>query len=108
MMSARVLIADDHAVVRAGLVTAVGGTLLLTPGFVTDIVGLLLLIPPTRAVLRRLLLSFFGRRFVVVDVGSRAARQASRRRYDFDGSAEEVDPRSGRPSGSGNDPQLPQ
>jgi UPF0716 protein FxsA len=29
--------------------------LLLTPGFITDAVGLLLLIPPTRAAFRRLL-----------------------------------------------------
>ena len=31
----------------------VGGTLLLIPGFVTDVVGLLLLLPPTRARRRR-------------------------------------------------------
>ena len=29
----------------------VGGAFLLTPGFISDIVGLLLLIPPTRAVI---------------------------------------------------------
>ena len=33
-----------------------GGALLLTPGFVTDIVGLLLLIPGTRAIIRRVVL----------------------------------------------------
>jgi UPF0716 protein FxsA len=41
-------------VTQGGLVI-VGGTLLLTPGFVTDVVGFLLLLPPTRAVLSRLL-----------------------------------------------------
>ncbi|MEM6328406.1 MAG: FxsA family protein [Bacteroidota bacterium] len=36
-----------------GLVILVAGVLLLTPGFLTDVVGLLGLIPPSRAVLRR-------------------------------------------------------
>jgi UPF0716 protein FxsA len=35
-----------------GALIIVGGTLLLTPGFLTDIVGLVLLIPPTRAMVR--------------------------------------------------------
>src|SRR5262245_28139433 len=38
--------------VADGVLIAVGGTLLLTPGFVTDIFGLILLIPPTRALVR--------------------------------------------------------
>lgn len=33
-----------------------GGTLLLTPGFVTDAIGLGLLIPPIRAVVRRIIM----------------------------------------------------
>ncbi len=41
-------------VVDGGLVL-VGGAFLLTPGFVTDVIGVLCLLPPTRAVLRRLL-----------------------------------------------------
>src|SRR5919108_4723319 len=52
--------------VADGVLITVGGTLLLTPGFVTDIFGLLLLIPPTRAVIRRLLARFMRRRFAVV------------------------------------------
>ena len=39
-------------VLDAALVAA-GGAFLITPGFVTDIVGALLLIPPTRAFFRR-------------------------------------------------------
>ena len=35
-----------------GAMIILGGALLLTPGFITDIVGLLLLVPPTRAALR--------------------------------------------------------
>jgi UPF0716 protein FxsA len=45
-----------------GAMVIVGGTLLLTPGFVTDIGGLLLLLPPTRAVIRRLLSGIAKRR----------------------------------------------
>ena len=88
--------------VADGLMIVVGGTLLLTPGFVTDIAGLLLLIPPTRAIARRLLQAFVTRRFVVVGMGS-ARRSSSHdgsngRSYDFDGTAEEID---------ADDPQLP-
>ncbi len=35
-----------------GILVILGGALLLTPGFVTDIVGVLLLVPPVRAGLR--------------------------------------------------------
>lgn len=85
--------------VADGVMIAVGGTLLLTPGFVTDIVGLLLLIPPTRAIVRRLLRSYIGRRFVVVGLGERPTRTAERTRtYDYEGTAEEVNP---------DDPRLP-
>ncbi|MDT0632473.1 FxsA family protein [Rubrivirga sp. S365] len=38
-----------------GLLILIAGTLLITPGFLTDLVGLLGLFPPTRAVLRRTL-----------------------------------------------------
>jgi UPF0716 protein FxsA len=43
-----------------GAAVLFGGALLLTPGFITDVFGLLLLIPPTRAVIRRLLGSLVG------------------------------------------------
>lgn len=51
-----------------GALILVAGTLLLTPGFVSDVVGLFLLLPPTRAVVRRLGVGWVARRFVVVDV----------------------------------------
>lgn len=41
--------------VAQGALVLVGGALLLTPGFVTDAVGLAAVLPPTRAVLSRLL-----------------------------------------------------
>jgi UPF0716 protein FxsA len=81
--------------VADGLMIAVGGTLLLTPGFVTDIFGLLLLVPPTRAIARRLLRTYASHRFVVVGIGGdrgpRGEHGTAGRPYDFDGTAEEVD-----------------
>ncbi len=44
-----------------GLIILVSGTLLLTPGFLTDIAGLLGLFPPTRAIARRALKRRFER-----------------------------------------------
>jgi UPF0716 protein FxsA len=43
-----------------------GGTLMITPGFVTDLVGLLAILPFTRPVARRLLTAVVARRLVVV------------------------------------------
>jgi UPF0716 protein FxsA len=82
-----------------GALVIFGGAFLITPGFLSDIVGILLLLPPTRAVIRRLTVRVFSRRFVVSAVGSAAgaagARRARRRPgggYDVEGSAVEVDP----------------
>jgi UPF0716 protein FxsA len=41
--------------VADGALVVVGGAFLLSPGFVTDVVGLLCVLPPTRAFLRRAL-----------------------------------------------------
>jgi len=38
-----------------GALVVLGGALMVTPGFVTDVVGLLLVLPPSRAALNRLL-----------------------------------------------------
>ena len=43
-----------------------GGTLMITPGFVSDIVGLLAILPFTRPIGRRMLGAFVARRVVVV------------------------------------------
>jgi len=70
-----------------------GGACLLTPGFITDIFGLLLLLPPTRAVLRRLLVRRFALRMVrhagsAAFPAGRGARPASN--YDVEGTASDV------------------
>ncbi len=95
-----------------GLLIVVGGTLLLAPGFITDIFGLILLIPPTRAIVRSVLRRFTIGRFTVVGMpGSGASggwssdgSGGSGRSYDYDVEAEEVPP---DPNGDGAGRQLP-
>jgi UPF0716 protein FxsA len=48
-----------------GALVLFGGAMLLTPGFLSDILGAFLLLPPTRAVIRGLLVRRFGQRLVV-------------------------------------------
>jgi UPF0716 protein FxsA len=47
-----------------GALIMLAGALLLTPGFLTDCVGILLLLPPVRAVLRRMVIARMRRRVV--------------------------------------------
>src|SRR3954466_12260110 len=71
-----------------GALVIFGGALLLTPGFVTDIFGLALLLPPSRAAVRRVLVSRFSHRMTFV-----AATPAGYpRSHDFEGTARESDP----------------
>jgi UPF0716 protein FxsA len=49
-----------------GALILIGGTLMLTPGFVTDAFGMLLILPFTRPVFRRLLAGAVSRRLLVV------------------------------------------
>lgn len=81
--------------VADGLLIAVGGTLLLTPGFLTDILGAIFLIPPTRAIVRRLLRGYMGKRFLVAGVssfGGVPGNEPTGRSYDYDATAEEIPP----------------
>jgi UPF0716 protein FxsA len=52
-----------------GVLIVVGGTLLVSPGFISDIVGIFLLLPPTRAIARRILRRFTIGRITVMGVG---------------------------------------
>jgi UPF0716 protein FxsA len=54
-----------HREVVDGVLVIFGGAFLITPGFLTDIVGIFLLLPPTRVVIRRLLVRRLGRRISV-------------------------------------------
>jgi UPF0716 protein FxsA len=71
-----------HKEVFDGVLIIMGGALLLTPGFLTDVVGLILLIPPTRAAVRALAARTVRRRmarggvtFWTVGRGPRPPRQ---------------------------------
>jgi len=50
-----------------GLLIAFAGALMLTPGFMTDAFGLLLMLPPTRAMVRTVLMRRFGARIETGD-----------------------------------------
>jgi UPF0716 protein FxsA len=63
-----------HREILDGVLIIVGGAFLLTPGFVTDIFGLILLIPPSRTVVRRFVVAALTRRS-----GARLARVVVRR-----------------------------
>ncbi len=54
-----------HREVQEGVMVIFGGAFLITPGFITDVVGLLLLLPPTRALVRRFAVRWLRRRLFV-------------------------------------------
>ena len=87
--------------VADGFLVILGGALLIAPGFITDIFGILFLLPPTRAVARRILHRFTVGRVAVAgfpggatvggwSTGSGAGRPGPERSYDYDVEAEEV------------------
>jgi UPF0716 protein FxsA len=82
-----------HREVVDGVLVIFGGAFLITPGFLTDIVGLILLIPPTRAVVRRLVARRLGRR-IAIGVSERGRRPGEP--YDVEGTATEYDAPPGR------------
>jgi UPF0716 protein FxsA len=63
-----------------GALIIFGGAFLISPGFITDIFGILLLLPPTRALFRRFIVGFFTRRSVIGFFGSRGADAYNRSR----------------------------
>ncbi|MFN3215091.1 MAG: FxsA family protein [Acidimicrobiales bacterium] len=92
-----------------GALIVFAGALMLTPGFVTDTVGLLLLLPPTRAIVR----TFLMKRFTVMadakvasfgfGPGTTSGRGptvfgfGSSQVFDVDGHESDTDPRTRRP-----------
>jgi UPF0716 protein FxsA len=77
--------------VTDGAFVIFGGALLLTPGFLSDILGLILLLPPTRALVRKVLLRRFGPRIVAGATGGAQTRMG--RMFKFEPAA--------RPGGAG-------
>ena len=59
-----------------GVLIAVGGALMLTPGFITDAVSLLLLLPPTRVIVRTWLMARYGERIRSATIGGAATGAA--------------------------------
>jgi UPF0716 protein FxsA len=83
-----------------GALVIFGGALLLTPGFITDILGLLLLIPPTRALVRGVLVRRLAGRMIASVTGPAPGPGATRPRrpHDVEGTAVDVDrPEPGTP-----------
>jgi UPF0716 protein FxsA len=85
--------------VADGVLVIFGGALLLTPGFLTDIVGLLFLLPPTRAAIRRIFLRQAMKRISISMVGVQVP-SAARRSDDVEGTAVDVDAEADRRPGS--------
>jgi UPF0716 protein FxsA len=83
-----------HEVLDGALVL-LGGAFLLTPGFLTDLLGVALLLPPTRAVVRRILARRLLHRMTSSLAGGPAGMGGMRRRppqaYDVDTSAVDLD-----------------
>jgi UPF0716 protein FxsA len=75
-----------HREVIDGVLVIFGGAFLITPGFITDIVGLLLLLPPTRSLIRSQVVRRLGRR-VAGGVAPRPRRRGPSRDYDVEGTA---------------------
>jgi UPF0716 protein FxsA len=81
-----------------GALVLLGGAFLLTPGFLTDLLGIALLLPPSRAVIRRILARRLVHRMTASMVGGARAGMGPRMRrpgaYDVDGTATDVDPKA--------------
>ena len=86
--------------VMDGALVLFGGALLLTPGFLSDILGVFLLLPPTRALVRALLVRrFAGRMVASMTTGPRvrggrpgAESPRARQAYDVEGTAVDTPP----------------
>ncbi len=107
-----------------GFLVLFAGALLMTPGFLTDLMGILLLLPPTRAVIRVAALRWFRRRAAAAVAsgvaGSGSATSSRFFVYDLrttgnarpdvidadviDGEVIDVDPSDRTPPGRGDDP----
>jgi UPF0716 protein FxsA len=81
-----------HREVIDGVLVIFGGVLLLTPGFITDVFGLLFLFPPTRVLLRGLLVRRGALKLVGAMPGTAAPPNGRMRRSDdIEGHAVDID-----------------
>ena len=63
-----------------GALILIGGTLLITPGFVTDVAGLFCVLPLTRPVARAALTRYLARRMLAASTGTGGGDPRTRRR----------------------------
>jgi len=70
-----------------GVLILLGGVLLIVPGFITDVLAAFLLLPPTRALMRRVLVRNLHSRIVIRATGFSRGATA----YDVDSTATDVD-----------------
>jgi UPF0716 protein FxsA len=80
-----------HRELMDGVLVIFGGAFLITPGFLTDIVGVLLLLPPTRALFRRMIIRRGGRMFGISMATGRRGGAPARQDWDVEGTAYETD-----------------
>ena len=80
-----------HREVIDGVLVIFGGVLLLTPGFITDIFGLLFLFPPTRVLLRGVLVRRGALRVVGAMPGATSPPPSNGRVHDIESTAVDVD-----------------
>ena len=82
-----------HREILDGVLVIFGGAFLITPGFLTDIIGILLLLPPTRSVFRGFLTRRLGARAFMAAGDMAGARVRASRGgdpgRDVDGTAKE-------------------
>ncbi len=69
-----------------GVLVLAAGLLLLTPGVLTDLTGILLLIPFTRAIAKRRLADWFRKHFKIQSIVTAATASATSARADVDDS----------------------
>ncbi|MGI8624606.1 MAG: FxsA family protein [Solirubrobacteraceae bacterium] len=75
-----------------GALVLMGGAFLLTPGFLTEILGAAVLVPPSRALVRRVLARrFLGRMTASLGAPARGGPRRSRP-YDIEGTASDPGP----------------
>jgi UPF0716 protein FxsA len=91
-----------------GALVLTGGLLLMVPGFITDVIGLLLLLPPTRALAHKLVnrhhgnvwvgrAANFGSAFGGNRRNSGASGTDARQAYDADSTAVDIDSQELKP-----------
>ena len=71
-----------HREVQDGVLVIFGGALLITPGFISDVVGLLMLLPPTRSLIRRVGMRVIARRVTMRVAAAGGPVEGTAREYE--------------------------